>query len=63
MLTTLKLTPLCSEKWCRWTLSSFCIPPPHSHQELIRRGYDVIAFSREQAGIKGKMGKEDITKV
>ena len=34
-----------------------------SPQELIRRGYDVIAFSREQAGIKGKMGKEDIAKV
>ena len=32
-------------------------------QELIKRGYDVLAFSREQAGIKGKMGKDDITKV
>lgn len=31
-------------------------------KELIRRGYDVVAFSREKAGIKGKMGKDDISK-
>jgi hypothetical protein len=32
-------------------------------KELIARGYNVIAFAREQAGIKGKMGKEDTKKV
>ena len=32
-------------------------------QELIQRGFRVIAFSREKAGIKGKMGKEDVAKV
>ena len=32
-------------------------------KELVKRGYNVIAFAREQAGIKGKMGKEDIIKV
>uniref|UniRef100_A0A383VRI4 Divinyl chlorophyllide a 8-vinyl-reductase, chloroplastic n=1 Tax=Tetradesmus obliquus TaxID=3088 RepID=A0A383VRI4_TETOB len=31
-------------------------------KELIARGYNVIAFAREQAGIKGKMGKEDTKK-
>jgi hypothetical protein len=30
---------------------------------MIARGYNVIAFAREQAGIKGKMGKEDTKKV
>ncbi|KAG1666143.1 hypothetical protein FOA52_011554 [Chlamydomonas sp. UWO 241] len=30
--------------------------------ELIKRGYDVVAFSRPKAGIKGKMSKEDTTK-
>ncbi|KAJ9528400.1 hypothetical protein QJQ45_020331, partial [Haematococcus lacustris] len=29
-------------------------------KELIRRGYNVVAFTREKAGIKGKLGKEDI---
>lgn len=28
-------------------------------KELIARGYDVVTFAREQAGIKGKMGKQD----
>lgn len=32
-------------------------------KELVKRGFDVIAFSREKAGIKGKMGKEDVQKV
>ncbi len=32
-------------------------------KELAKRGYNVVAFTREQAGIKGKMGKEDIKKV
>jgi divinyl chlorophyllide a 8-vinyl-reductase len=32
-------------------------------KELASRGYNVVAFTREQAGIKGKMGKEDIKKV
>jgi hypothetical protein len=32
-------------------------------KELMARGYNVIAFAREQAGIKGKMGKEDTRKV
>jgi divinyl chlorophyllide a 8-vinyl-reductase len=32
-------------------------------RELIKRGYNVVAFTREQAGIKGKMGKDDIVKV
>ncbi len=32
-------------------------------KELIKRGYNVVAFTREQAGIKGKMGKDDIKKV
>ncbi|KAF6255696.1 NAD(P)-binding protein [Scenedesmus sp. NREL 46B-D3] len=31
-------------------------------KELMARGYNVIAFAREQAGIKGKMGKEDTKK-
>mmetsp|Transcript_22599 Transcript_22599/g.49463 ORF Transcript_22599/g.49463 Transcript_22599/m.49463 type:complete len:420 (-) Transcript_22599:806-2065(-) len=31
-------------------------------KELIKRGYDVVAFAREKAGIKGKMSKEDTTK-
>lgn len=32
-------------------------------KELARRGYNVVAFTREKAGISGKMGKEDIKKV
>jgi nucleoside-diphosphate-sugar epimerase len=32
-------------------------------KELISRGYNVVAFSREKAGIKGKLGKDDIAKV
>jgi nucleoside-diphosphate-sugar epimerase len=32
-------------------------------KELIKQGYNVIAFSRENAGIKGKMGKSEISKV
>jgi divinyl chlorophyllide a 8-vinyl-reductase len=32
-------------------------------KELVRRGYNVVAFTREKAGIKGKMGKDDIVKV
>jgi divinyl chlorophyllide a 8-vinyl-reductase len=32
-------------------------------RELVSRGYNVVAFTREQAGIKGKLGKEDIVKV
>ncbi len=32
-------------------------------RELVRRGYNVVAFTREQAGIKGKLGKDDIVKV
>ncbi len=32
-------------------------------KELVKRGYNVVAFAREQAGIKGKLGKEDIVKV
>ncbi|GAX78735.1 hypothetical protein CEUSTIGMA_g6172.t1 [Chlamydomonas eustigma] len=31
-------------------------------KELINQGYNVVAFSRENAGIKGKMGKSDIAK-
>ncbi|KXZ55167.1 hypothetical protein GPECTOR_3g314 [Gonium pectorale] len=31
-------------------------------KELVQRGYNVVAFAREQAGIKGKMGKEDTLK-
>eukprot|EP00798_Chlamydomonas_sp_ICE-L_P002051 gene2051-18229_t len=31
-------------------------------KELIKRGYNVTAFARETAGIKGKMGKEDTIK-
>ncbi|KAG2482553.1 hypothetical protein HYH03_018512 [Edaphochlamys debaryana] len=31
-------------------------------KELIKRGYNVVAFSRESAGIKGKMGKDDVKK-
>lgn len=32
-------------------------------QELISRGFNVTAFAREKAGIKGKMSKEDTIKV
>lgn len=32
-------------------------------KELVKRGYNVVAFAREQAGIKGKMSKEDTVKV
>lgn len=32
-------------------------------RELVKRGYNVVAFTRENAGIKGKLGKEDIKKV
>ena len=32
-------------------------------KELVSRGYNVVAFARENAGIKGKMGREDIVKV
>ncbi len=32
-------------------------------RELVRRGYNVVAFTREKAGIKGKLGKDDIVKV
>jgi glutamate dehydrogenase/leucine dehydrogenase len=32
-------------------------------KELIKRGYNVVAFAREQAGIKGKMTKADTIKV
>lgn len=32
-------------------------------KELIDRGYNVIAMSREKAGIKGKMSKDDTVKV
>ena len=32
-------------------------------KELISRGYNVTAFAREKAGIKGKMSKEDTAKV
>lgn len=32
-------------------------------KELIKRGFNVVAFSRESAGIKGKLGKADIQKV
>lgn len=32
-------------------------------KELISRGYNVTAFAREKAGIKGKMSKDDTTKV
>ncbi|MEW5310564.1 MAG: hypothetical protein WDW38_002350 [Sanguina aurantia] len=31
-------------------------------KELIKRGFNVVAFSREAAGIKGKLGKADIQK-
>ncbi|GIL55397.1 hypothetical protein Vafri_10957 [Volvox africanus] len=31
-------------------------------KELVKRGYNVVAFAREQAGIKGKMNKEDTIK-
>jgi len=31
--------------------------------ELVKRGYNVLAVSRENAGIKGKLGKADIEKV
>ncbi|EFJ44988.1 hypothetical protein VOLCADRAFT_76013 [Volvox carteri f. nagariensis] len=31
-------------------------------KELVKRGYNVVAFAREQAGIKGKMNKEDTMK-
>ncbi|PNW88749.1 hypothetical protein CHLRE_01g042800v5 [Chlamydomonas reinhardtii] len=31
-------------------------------KELVSRGYNVVAFARENAGIKGKMGREDIVK-
>lgn len=31
-------------------------------KELISRGYQVVAFAREKAGIKGKMSKEDTAK-
>lgn len=30
--------------------------------ELVKRGYNVVAFTREAAGIKGKLGKDDIIK-
>lgn len=32
-------------------------------KELISRGFNVTAFAREKAGIKGKMSKEDSIKV
>lgn len=32
-------------------------------KELISRGFNVTAFAREKAGIKGKMSKDDTTKV
>lgn len=32
-------------------------------KELISRGYNVVAFTREKAGIKGKLGKDDLKKV
>jgi hypothetical protein len=32
-------------------------------KELIARGFHVTALSRDKAGIKGKMGKEDTIKV
>ncbi len=32
-------------------------------KELVARGYNVVAFARENAGIKGKMSKEDTMKV
>ncbi|GFR39707.1 hypothetical protein Agub_g186, partial [Astrephomene gubernaculifera] len=31
-------------------------------KELVKRGYNVVAFAREEAGIKGKMKKEDTLK-
>jgi len=31
-------------------------------RELVSRGYNVVAFTREQAGVKGKLGKADIIK-
>jgi hypothetical protein len=40
---------------------------PHPHRfvtkELISRGFNVTAFAREKAGIKGKMSKDDTIKV
>ena len=32
-------------------------------KELIKRGYNVVAFACEQSGIEGKMTKEDVIKV
>lgn len=32
-------------------------------KELISRGFNVTAFAREKAGIKGKMSKDDTAKV
>ena len=32
-------------------------------KELIRRGYDVVAFARERSGIGGKATKEETLKV
>lgn len=32
-------------------------------KELIRRGYNVVAFAREKSGIKGKASKEDTINV
>lgn len=32
-------------------------------KELVKRGYNVVAFSREKSGIGGKSGQEDTVKV
>jgi glutamate dehydrogenase/leucine dehydrogenase len=32
-------------------------------KELIKRGYNVVAFSREKSGIGGKQGMDDVRKV
>ena len=32
-------------------------------KELIKRGYDVVAFAREKSGIGGKQTKEQVEKV
>jgi len=29
-------------------------------RELVKRGYNVVALSREKAGVKGKMGRDDV---
>jgi len=41
------------------------LPPVHRFvtKELIARGFNVTAFAREKAGIKGKMSREDTAKV